>query len=395
MAWEVYTFDVPTGRLLAPIDIPSLLWTLTVSSCSLSTTREKGLGEGDASGLTVPWTALSAESQDGRVSQLAPYRRGIVLGWDGAPVVAGMVGMRTDSALDTRFDLVSPLDFLASRYVVHEETFGAGEGSTTHDNINFSGMSLRGIAAEIGVLATEDKPGGHLPILWQYTGEGGSHERTYHGYNVSNNSAKKLITEIADVDGGPDMQLRPRILPDNRLEWVFLAGSDAEPYLTQADGIPTITWYRGGGTCDDIKVAHGAPTMRVYATGSGQDEGTLCHLSEDMRLCHTRDPWPLVEGTASSTDWDNADLVARHGDARLSAGGSPIAQVTCSVHASDAACPVTPGVVWPGQLVDLFVEGHPALPDGIYTMRLMEMSGRLSDEVKLTFDPIPDPWEAL
>lgn len=395
MAWEAYTFDVPTGQLLAPIDIPSLSWTLTVSSCSLSTTRDKGLGEGDASGLTVPWTALSAESQDGRVSQLAPYRRGIVLGWDGAPIVAGMVGMRTDSALDTSFDLVSPLDFLASRYVVREGTFGAGGGSTTHDTIRYAGMSLRGIASELGVLATERKPGGHLPILWQYAGEGGSHERTYHGYNVQNNGAKKLITEIANVDGGPDMQLRPRILPDNRLEWVFLAGSDAEPYLTQADGVPTITWYRGGGTCDAIKVAHAAPTMRVYATGSGQDEGTLCHLSEDARLCHTRDPWPLVEGTASSTDWDNADLVARHGDARLSAGGSPLAQVTCSVHASDSSCTVVPGMVWPGQLVDLFVEGHPALPDGTYTMRLMEMAGTLSDEVKLTFDPIPDPWEAL
>ena len=64
------------------------------------------------------------------------------------------------------------------------------------------------------------------------------------------------------------------------------------------------------------------------------------------------------------------------------------------MQASDPANPVVPGRVWPGQRVDLVVEGFPSLPDGVYALRLMEMAGSLGGEVTLTFDPIDDPWEA-
>lgn len=390
--WECFVFDTMTGVIDAPVDIPNLSWTLTVSSCSLTTTKDKGTGEGDASGLTVPWEALPVKTQEGRNSFLAPYRRGLVLLWNGSPVVAGIIGLRTDSALDTSFDLLSPMDFLDNRYVVIEGKFGKGYDSTTADTIYFSGLSLRAIACEIGRIATNAKPGGSLPIDWQYLGEKGSSQRTYYGWNVGNNSAKKLLTAIANVQNGPDMQFRP-LIESNRVRWVFEAGSESNPYLGQSGVIPTLTCFRGGGTIEGVNVAHGAPKMRVYGTGSGQDEGTLCFLAEDMTLCQRNDPWPLVEEQKGSSNWNTADLVRSHANAVLESSKRPLIQITGRTFANDEGNNVTPGIVWPGQEVDVMIDGYPTLPDNVYRLRLMEMKGDLTDKVQLTFDPIFDPWE--
>lgn len=72
--WTTYIFETMTGALLAPVDIPSLSWTQTVSSCSLSTTKDKGVGKLEGSGLTIPWTALPAKTQEARNDLLAPYK---------------------------------------------------------------------------------------------------------------------------------------------------------------------------------------------------------------------------------------------------------------------------------------------------------------------------------
>jgi hypothetical protein len=54
MMWSAYLFDSTTGLLAERLDLPSFSWTLSVGDCSLSTTRDKGAGVGDASGLRLP-----------------------------------------------------------------------------------------------------------------------------------------------------------------------------------------------------------------------------------------------------------------------------------------------------------------------------------------------------
>lgn len=390
--WTTYIFETMTGALLAPVDIPSLSWTQTVSSCSLSTTKDKGVGKLDGSGLTIPWTALPAKTQEARNDLLAPYKRGLVLLWNGSPVIAGIIGTRTDTWEDTAFSLISPLDFLANRILVREDTFGKSWNNTTTDTIYFNNMSLRGIASEIGYLATNAKPSGFLPIDWQYRGEKGSSQRTYYGYNVANNGLKKLLTELSNVQNGPDIQFRP-VLEDNRVKWVFYAGSEGNPYLNQTGSIPTLTWYDGAGTIEGLKVAHGSPVMRVYGTGSGQDEGTLCSLVQDMTLSERPQGYPLIETHTGSNDWSNAGLVTAHAQASLDAASRPLIQMTGEVYINDTGNSVTPSQVWTGQEVDLDLHGYPSMPNGVYRLRLMEMKGNLSDKIALTFDPIYDPWE--
>lgn len=409
MSWSCALFDTVTGLVGEPIDIPNLSWTLTVSDCSLTTTKDKGTGEGEATGLTLPWGAVPGSDRYGKLRAIDSMRRGVVLMWDGVPVVAGAIGDRTDGAEDTTFSLVSPMSILSSRYVVEEETFGAKKGKTdpagedekpkaatfTTSKVSYRNLSLRAIACDLVRRCTEEKPGGELPIDLPYVGEKGRHERTYEGWNVANNACSKRLDEIASVQGGPDIQLRPYLDDASHLRWALEAGSDAEPFLQGGSPTPFISYFRGGtgGSMQEIKVAWSGPAMRVYGTGSGQDEGTICHLSEDLALCERSDPYPLIEATVSDTDWDSGALVRQHTDEELALMCRTVCQIQGEVHAADPSNPVKPGLVWPGQLVEISIEDFPSLPDGIYSLRLMEMSGDLTDTVTLTFDPIDNPWE--
>lgn len=263
---------------------------------------------------------------------------------------------------------------------------GATQGETS-----FVGLSRRAIASAVGQACTDYKPGGALPIDWRYQGERGSASATYPGHDVSSNSCKRIWESLANAAGGPDIQLRPYMADESHVRLLMCAGSDDAPSLGQDSPVRAITAWRGGGTARDVKVAFAAPAMRVYATGAGSDEAQLGSLAEDLSLCDDPyDPWPLVEQVASFPDDDDAGTLADHARARLEAVRTPMAQVQCTVHLGDPAG-ISPGDVWPGQLVDLVTEGFPTLPDGAHRMRLMQMEGDASDDCTLTFDVIADP----
>lgn len=397
MSWRCLVCDTMTGQVVAPIDIPSLRWSLTVSDCSLSTTRNRGVGGGAATGLQVPWSAVPAADRDGRSRMLASYRRAIALAWehrDGtlSPVVFGAIGSRTDTWDDTSFDLVSPLSLLGSRVLVREGAFGHGDpAGTTQGGMSYAGLSRRAIACAVGQACTDYKPGGALPIDWQYQGEAGGHSASYPGHDVANNTCKGIWTALANSDGGPDIQLRPYMADESHVRLLMCAGSDGAPYLGQDSPVRTIAAFRGGGTARDVRVAFAAPTMRVYATGAGSDEAQLCSLAEDLSLCNDPyDPWPLVEQSCALSDDEDAGTLAGHARARLESVRAPMAQVQCTVHLGDPAG-ISPGDVWPGQMLDLVTEGFPTLPDGAHRMRLMQMEGDESEDCTLTFDVVADP----
>lgn len=396
--WRCYLADTTSGQLAEPIDIPSFTWGVTVSDASLSTTRDKGAGTYEASGLDLPWTAVPGSDQAARQRALASYRRSVVLMWEDemgrVPVVVGAIGPRVDGWLDTSFELVSMMNLLGQRIVVPEGAYGKGSpaGTTTRD-LAYSGRSLRAIASAIGQVATGDKPGGNLPIDWPFAGEGGRHQRTYFGHNAQNNDYAKLLGAMTNVIGGPDAQLRPYLADEAHVRHRLEMGTDASPELDQTGLVRTLTCFPGGGTIEDLRVAHTAPVMRIYAHGAGQDKAQLAYLAEDLTLVTRADPWPLLEETASFSDDEKLSLLQDHARARLAACSRPLAQATGTIWLDD---PATPSIteIWPGQLVDLEVQGHPGLPDGTYHMRLMEMRGDQTSKVEVTFDPILDPWEA-
>lgn len=390
MSWRLYTADTITGEMRRPIDVPGCAWSLSVSDASLATTRDKGTGEGEASSLTVPWSAVWGSTARERAQELTAGKRAIVLCWEEGgstvPLVFGAIGQRTDTALDTSFSLDSVTTLLSQRYVVREGDFRKGAPAISLDN-----LSLRAIAANVGWYATEGKPAGSLPIDWGDFYERGGHQRTFWPWNVSNLSAADVLEKIADVEGGPDITFRPYMADAHHVRLRMVAGSDADPYVGQ-DSVRRLQWFHGAGSVHSLTVAHLGPVERVYATGAGTEDEKDVALAEDLTYCRQRDPWPIVEECVSCTDSDDHALLEGHAMGRLKADWWPLCQVTCTVDLADPQVPRI-GEVWPGDAMTLAVEGFPTIPDGEYPVRLMEMSGDLGTLVTLKFDPMRDPAE--
>lgn len=220
---------------------------------------------------------------------------------------------------------------------------------------------------------------------------------TYHDYNTSNHTCRQILNTITTTDSGPDIQFRPYLTTDQtHIRFRLEAGSDGDIHLHQNTRLSLDTGPHG--TLDNITIDHAAPTMRIYATGAGTDTGTICALAEDLTLTgRLTDPWPLRETTLAMTDAKTWEPLAAAAKARLDASRRPLAQLTGILHADDtdqAGNPLHPlGSFWPGEMFDISITGMPDWPDGIYPMRLMEMSGDQTDQVKLKFDPVIDPVE--
>lgn len=396
MSWRCYLGDTMTGLVDRPIDLPSFSWSVTVSDSSLATNKDKGAGTEDWSGVTVPWTAISDPDAASRASSLSTLRRSLTLFWAedgeqglGTPVLWGSLGTRTDTWLDTSFSLDSALTLLASRYLVNEGEFGANADGTTSGTIRLENLSYRGIMCELIRRCTSAKPGGELPIDLNYAGEAGTRAREYTQYDIQNNSCADLIENLCNVINGPDVQFRPYLADANHVRLDFLAGSDGDVYLGQGT-VHTLTCFPGGGTIQELTVDHASPVMRVYATGSGDDEAQICHLSEDLSLVTAADPWPLVETAYSDSDTDTLSVLVAHADAQLAGNCRPLCQISGEVDFDDPRVP-RPGEIWPGEQVDLALDGFPTLPDGVYRCRLMQMSGDQSSVATLKFDIMDDP----
>lgn len=394
MTFRAYLGDTMTGLIDRPIDLPNVSWSVSVSDSALATTSTRKVEEDGVSSLRVPWASVPGGDAYSRSAAISPLRRCVVLFWDeeqnpdlpGAPVLFGAIAQREDTAADTSFELLSVMDLLKNRYIIPEGGFGTGPNSTSTSSVRMSGLSYRGLISEIGRYATDRKPGGALPIDWVYEGEHGGQSSEFKAFDVQNNSAADAIDGLAAV---PDVQFRPYLADSSHVRLALVAGSDSSPELAQGT-VHRLTSFPGGGSLQDIKVVRDSPVMRVYATGSGQDEGQTCHLSEDLTLVQTRDPWPLVETGLSKSDAENLDALRREADAKLADNARPLMQISGTVNLNDPGVP-KPGSLWPGQSVELAIDGFPSLPDGIYVCRLMEMTGNGGNDVGLTFDVTADP----
>ena len=216
----------------------------------------------------------------------------------------------------------------------------------------------------------------------------------YKDYNIANHSCAQILKNIASTDGGPDMQFRPYQSDSQHIRFRFEAGSDGDVFLRNKQEL-SLDSGPYGGTLESVKIDRAAPVMRVYGTGSGSDTATLCAMSEDLSLCsRMNDSWPLRETVLSGTDVKLYEQLKGRTDAQLAATRYPLAQFTGVLDADDvdtAGNLLHPlGSFWPGETFHVAVEGFPDWPDGVYVMRLMQMSGDETSKVTLKFDPIVD-----
>lgn len=403
MTWRMWIVDARDGRIVAPIDVPSFQWQMSIRDSSFTTTTREP-GDRTANDLSLPWSALPASTPAARSLLLDFTRRAMCLTWAeslegddfGTPVIWGLVGERQDTQQDTSFPLSSPLELLGERLVVREGTFQDGKST---DVISVSGLSYRGIMCEAGLYATSRKKGGQLPFDWPYKGEKGTRQKTsWKAWNIQNNAAKKLMGDIADLKDGPDFTFVPYVTEDGGHVRVRLeAGSDGDRRLFASARPVCLSYHPGASMVEDLQVSHAAPVQRWYGTGAGQDESVLTAMRGDMTgIETTSDPQILREGVYSDTDTDNLTVLKSHVQAQLDSSRRKLIQITAQVHFGDMGADNTalsPATLRPGMPVILSVQGFPSLPDGDYRTSVMLMSGDQTGTAKVTFDVMPDPFQ--
>lgn len=221
-------------------------------------------------------------------------------------------------------------------------------------------------------------------------------EVTYRDFNVVNHRCADILRAIANSAGGPDMQFRPYLTEDGQhIRFRFLAGSDGDIFLHQ-DKRLSLSYAAGeAGTLENVNVDRAQPVQRVYGVGAGTGSGTLTFLAEDLTLVSQSDGWPLVEYTYQDSKAEEIAMLRSGATGLLQANGRPLMQVKGEVNAFDMDASGMPlhalGSFWPGEMFDVSIQGFPDLPDGVYSMRLMQMSGDETGKVELTFDITTDP----
>lgn len=221
-------------------------------------------------------------------------------------------------------------------------------------------------------------------------------EVKYRDFNVVNHRCADILRAIANSAGGPDMQFRPYLTEDGQhIRFRFLAGSDGDIFLHQ-DKRLSLSYAAGeAGTLENVSVDRAQPVQRVYGVGAGTGSGTLTFLAEDLTLVSQSDGWPLVEYTYQDSKAEEITVLRSGATGLLQANGRPLMQIKGEVNAYDMDASGMPlhalGSFWPGEMFDVSMQGFPDLPDGVYAMRLMQMSGDETGKVELKFDITVDP----
>lgn len=363
--WSSYLFQTTTGRIGPQIQVKDATW-----SVSLNNTET---GKIDISKSELPKVDLDY--------WLAPWWAGVCLLYDRRPIYAGpIIGRPFESFTTLSVDTGGMRSILARRVVAPELTDWTQLSKST---TAYHGMSLATIAKKV-VQLSQQKTGGSLPISFpvpeQTTADDADHQRTYRGFNIQNLFTDDVLTKISNVQHGPDIMFRPRLLNDSQLTFDMWTGSEGQPRIPQTQTPVWDTTPVKGWVADMQMTTTGAyQTYRVYAIGAGTDEGTLIRVASDTGPMQKG--YPLLETTYSSGDSEDPNVVQTHANGNLEANNHMLHEISMTVRA-DGAYPL--GMFWPGDLVQLVVKGWVSLPDGVYNARLLNINGTLTNDIKLS-----------
>lgn len=330
---------------------------------------------------TSSWDVTLAKAQWKRLSPRwwRPWATGVLITWDGVPVLAGPMVELPSSTRDTVTLSCQGLEAVLARRLVLARGFGPGEEKAlTGSTVALSGLSLGTIMQEVVAHAT-NRPGAALPIVFRVPREKGVHQRTYEGWNLQNNNALKRLTELSEVIGGPDFAFRPEWEREGEtIRWGMWHGTNGSPFMPQVRTVsldltaPVSVVAKYELTPDSTSV-----TSKHYETGAGEGPGLLVAVREDpARLW---DGMPLLESVGSTSDTEVAAVLADRAETALEAGAAPLVQLTATV---DGSAPrLVPGSWWVGDAMRVTLTGELLVPDGTREWRVIAAKGSWASQM--------------
>lgn len=364
MAWGAYLIKVRSGEIGPRVEPASLSWSISLNETETASVHimKSSLPDLDYSHWLAPWWG------------------GILLTWDGLPVFAGPIVSQPSETFDViQLSCKGLRALLAKRFIVQELTNWDTVSTTT---IQYTGLSLGTIAKRV-VQQVQQKPGGSLPIAFpiadQTVADDADHQRTYQGYNIQNINCDAVLTKLSNVINGPDIMFRPRLIDDSHFVWDMWTGVEQDPRIYQ-QYFPTWDTTAAKGSVTDLQItATGVyQTHRVFGIGSGQDQGTLIKETEDLSLLN--EGFPLLE-TSISANTDNPTIALNVAKGSLTTNLKSLLEIAMTVRA-DGLYPI--GTFWAGNLTQVYVKGWITISDGVHRMRLLNMSGDLTSDIRLS-----------
>jgi hypothetical protein len=254
----------------------------------------------------------------------------------------------------------------------------ADESANTEVTSSFQGIARAYVAQAMSW------PGGDVPVVLPDE-IAGSNERTELGASL--NRVGALLTDLTRVEGGPDIQFRPRLTADKMgVEWVMRIGTPEQPQLFSPQDV-VFTWGVAGSSLSNLRVeVSGAALASVgYAAGGRQSEEAIVSMAVDSTL--TDHGYPLMEAVDSSrstvTRRETMDAWAA---ALTTRGRRPIMSVSFDHDLSQRPFLSAFNV---GDFASLRVHDDNYLPDGQIRMRVTARSGdAVGDKVHLEMQPV-------
>lgn len=363
--WDAYLYKSTTGRIGPKLNYESLSWSVElngIESISVSL-RKADLPKVDLAQWLSPWWA------------------GVILLWDGRPVVAGPITTRPNESINVvSINCGGIRSILANRIVAENHSDGK---ALAKSKLHWQGYSL-GTIAKLAVIACQQKPGGSLPISFpmadQTAANNADHERTYKGFNVQNLNGDDVLTKLSNVIDGPDIMFKPRLISDNQLTFDMFYGTEDRPRISQRS-IPVWDTVPEKGQVADMSLIYTGTyqSSRVYSIGAGQDEGML--ITIDTNETPLQKGYPLLEKVINVGSSAKENIVRGHGKAELESNAEGLLEIQMTVR-GDA----DPGFgnFWPGDLAYIYVKGWLSLPDGLTKMRILSLTGDGTANVKLS-----------
>lgn len=295
-----------------------------------------------------------------KAGALTPVERCLVVEHDGVVLYAGII-WEDDYDNDTRTLIISHEDIwslLALRLISADRTGGIPAWKQT-----YSGLEYDTIIKRLLQLATTGA-GRIIPIQYEddYTG---GRSRTYYGYNLD--LAIDAITEIMNLPGGPDVDLRPEWGSDgSSLQWTLRTGnmnpdSKTIEVMVGADqsAVKGLKRKRSGRERATRVMGIGEGSGRDIKVRSGSGTGTSAIWLERIEQSKN------IKTTADLQEFATGKQAAR---------SALITQYSMDLNINS---PVISNL-WslkPGAYLRWHTTGNPAIPDGWKQHKIIEYSG--------------------
>ncbi|ACU39454.1 hypothetical protein [Actinosynnema mirum] len=262
------------------------------------------------------------------------------------------------------------------------------QGSITEAeaDVVLAGLSLGTIAKRLVQHAETSDAYGGLPIAYP-DDVTGAHERTYYGYDLA--MVGERLTQLTQVDQGPDVELRPRFATaPGFLEWEMRIGA---PMLGVSMPQQSVR-YGAGLRRLDVDGDASEQASDVRTPGQGMERALPVGRATDSTLQQVGHPalHSVDRGHTSVTETPTLD---GHAAATIALRGRPVETWT-GIMRADGALPgserrgVGLGAFAAGDVLQIGVQRHGWIPTGQYPRRAITVSSTGSpDEIQVQFAP--------